>query len=467
MPYASVVIPVHRRCGTLPFSLRSIQNQSEKNIEIIIVGDGCSDEVRSICKQFVQTDNRIRFLDLPKAPLRGVANRDHAVRSAGSERIFYCDDDDLFLPHHIETLGPELDDNDLIDTPAVTVCPEGHVARGLHDSSHPFQKALLVSEDIKAVFDTHLAHRKVTYLDNSAAWLNAHDHRVVLHMLKAFAARPAVKWKTIQRVTALSLHGARRCGMTDDERAREIEIWSDRIDLKLESYVTNSARLGPHLMRLLLALRDKPPSEQVGLLGKLGLEQNDNSFTDDNFDLHKRKRYRLELFDEGLKLLNRTNSHKKSVAKLINELIDPLLGPHFDPFNSVGLLMQIYSDKEVYEILKECDKRPARILAQTRLQVATGAWNEESNTSLINSFEQMCSYDRFFFGLGVADGLLRQKQFSLALDWCERLHPIRPKVRFELRYWKIRHRLGQVLNRAQLSDEAQHYITQYSTLISK
>ena len=83
MPYASVILPVHSRSGTLPWSLRSIQNQSERDIEIIIVGDGCTEDVKSICISFAQMDNRIRFLDLPKAP---GADENYRLRALAVEK---------------------------------------------------------------------------------------------------------------------------------------------------------------------------------------------------------------------------------------------------------------------------------------------------------------------------------------------------------------------------------------------
>ncbi|MBI2213851.1 MAG: glycosyltransferase family 2 protein [Acidobacteria bacterium] len=196
-PYGSIVIPTHDRDTTLALAVRSAPSQSVRDVEVIIAGDGCTPAVRAVALELAREDRRVRFLDLPKAPLRGGANRDVAVRSAAASRIFYNDDDDLLLPHHVELLGEALNDADVVDTPVVSVCTEGRVAIGLHDSGHPVQRRLLVEERFKGVFDTHLAHWKRTYTDRAGAWLEAPDHRAVLHMLKSFAASSEVRWTTL------------------------------------------------------------------------------------------------------------------------------------------------------------------------------------------------------------------------------------------------------------------------------
>src|SRR5262245_49821665 len=103
-PLASIIIPTHDRAVTLPLSIQSALDQTVRDIEVVVVGDGCTDECRKVAHEFTARDGRVVFRDLPKAPLRGVANRDLAVREARGSFIFYNDDDDLLLPHHVSVL---------------------------------------------------------------------------------------------------------------------------------------------------------------------------------------------------------------------------------------------------------------------------------------------------------------------------------------------------------------------------
>ena len=225
MPYATIIIPTFERAATLGASIRSAQRQTIGDIEIVVVGDGCTDQCREVARASSEEDSRVRFVDLVKAPFNGAANRDLAVREACSDRIFYNDDDDLLLPHHVEVLGEELDRCDVSDTPAVSVRTDGRVDLGLHDMGHPTTRQRLGEGAFKPVFDTHLAHRKSTYLDLGAPWADGPDRRSVLHFLHRFASDSTVRWKTLQRITALSFHGGRRTSMEPWQRRDEIDRW--------------------------------------------------------------------------------------------------------------------------------------------------------------------------------------------------------------------------------------------------
>ncbi len=59
-PFVSVVLPTYNKEDTLMKSIRSIQNQSLKNIEIIIVDDCSTDKTPNLYKYLLQSDPRIR-----------------------------------------------------------------------------------------------------------------------------------------------------------------------------------------------------------------------------------------------------------------------------------------------------------------------------------------------------------------------------------------------------------------------
>src|SRR5262245_65086835 len=84
---ASVVIPTYRHFATLPYTVKSVQNQGVEDIEILIVGDGVDDATRAAAQALQADDPRIRFFDLAKGPSRGELNRDHVMQPAQGSMI--------------------------------------------------------------------------------------------------------------------------------------------------------------------------------------------------------------------------------------------------------------------------------------------------------------------------------------------------------------------------------------------
>jgi hypothetical protein len=71
VPYASVILPTLDRDSTLPFALASVQAQTQRSIEILVVLDGATAACRDVVVAAAKLDSRIRVFDLPKAPKSG------------------------------------------------------------------------------------------------------------------------------------------------------------------------------------------------------------------------------------------------------------------------------------------------------------------------------------------------------------------------------------------------------------
>lgn len=96
IPRASVIMPTLNNMDTLPAALASIQNQSLKQIEIIIVNDGSNDGSEIWLREQAQIDRRIRLIETQRLGPPGARNE--AISIASAPIVAFLDADDVWLP---------------------------------------------------------------------------------------------------------------------------------------------------------------------------------------------------------------------------------------------------------------------------------------------------------------------------------------------------------------------------------
>ena len=98
----SVILPVYNAEKYLDNSIKSILSQSYKNIELIIINDGSSDNSKKICEKYQKDDKRIRIINKSN---KGVsAARNDGIKEAKGEYICFFDADDFLENDMIEKM---------------------------------------------------------------------------------------------------------------------------------------------------------------------------------------------------------------------------------------------------------------------------------------------------------------------------------------------------------------------------
>ena len=101
-PFFSIIIPAYNRAYILPETIRSIQEQSFENWEVIVVDDGSKDNTRELIESSSIVDKRIRYVYQSNAE-RSVARNNGADHALGNYLMF-LDSDDKYAAGHLEKL---------------------------------------------------------------------------------------------------------------------------------------------------------------------------------------------------------------------------------------------------------------------------------------------------------------------------------------------------------------------------
>ena len=98
----SIIIPVYNVQNELKSCVDSVISQTYKNIEIIIIDDGSTDESAKICDNYEKKDNRIKVIHKLNGGLSDARN--WGLECARGEYVYFLDSDDLIKVDTIELL---------------------------------------------------------------------------------------------------------------------------------------------------------------------------------------------------------------------------------------------------------------------------------------------------------------------------------------------------------------------------
>ncbi|WFU39381.1 glycosyltransferase family 2 protein [Bradyrhizobium sp. CB82] len=96
----SVVIPAFNASATIDETLRSVRSQSHRELEIIVVDDGSTDNTVAVVQRHLAQDSRITIVEQHNAGV--AAARNAGWQAARADFVAFIDADDLWTPRKIE-----------------------------------------------------------------------------------------------------------------------------------------------------------------------------------------------------------------------------------------------------------------------------------------------------------------------------------------------------------------------------
>lgn len=121
----SIIVPVFNAEKFISNTIESIINQSYKNIELILINDGSTDNSLEVCQSY--SDSRIKILSIQNSGPSIARNR--ALEEVLGDYIMFVDSDDHIEPNMIEVMVGLMTNTDLAMCSYTSVFKNGRISR--------------------------------------------------------------------------------------------------------------------------------------------------------------------------------------------------------------------------------------------------------------------------------------------------------------------------------------------------
>jgi hypothetical protein len=188
-----------------------------------------TDETRAAAERLAAGEDRIRLLDLPKAPRLGEETRDRAIEAVRGETVLYLSDDDLWLPDHARAMCDLLDaGNDLVVATQLVVLTDGGLRIVPHDYGAEPHRELLRQGSGRVALSA-LGHRRAGYGSVIPRWHTTDGTPSDIEFAREYLEAGGERLASTAEPTLILFPSPERAELTDGERELELERWSQRV----------------------------------------------------------------------------------------------------------------------------------------------------------------------------------------------------------------------------------------------
>ncbi len=258
----TIILPTTGDRGTLlPYSVGSIQNQTIENFELFIIGDGVSENTRTIIGKLMAGDSRIRFFDHPKHERRGEVYRHQALQQAEGNNVAYLCDRDLMLPNHLETLKNILTNYNFASTTFIEVRPDQSLTIGQYIGYYGASSEAAGARNRASISLSNASHTLELYNKLPYGWRTTpKDKFTDIHMWIQFHNHHECNAYSHNEPTVLYFKRGHHPGIPVKERVKELSQWATKINTSENvEHIRNQAKGGLILEKVSLKKKLRTP----------------------------------------------------------------------------------------------------------------------------------------------------------------------------------------------------------------
>jgi len=158
LPLISIIIATYNRPKLLKYAILSALNQTYRNIEVIVIGDCCSESTQAMINQF--SDERLIYYNLKMNCGEQSGPNNEGMSRAQGEYFAFLNHDDLYFSDHINTLYDTLTKK------------KADLAFSIYNSRLPKGSKLIKNMMTTNVFDNQEGYPASTWLFKRGVYLS-------------------------------------------------------------------------------------------------------------------------------------------------------------------------------------------------------------------------------------------------------------------------------------------------------
>jgi glycosyltransferase involved in cell wall biosynthesis len=197
-PRVTIIMATYNRAHFIVETLHTIQSQTFKDWECLIIDDGGTDNTAVVIAPILEQDNRFQFLKRTESYNKGLpGTRNYGLDIAKGDYVIFFDDDDIVHPQNLELCVLELSRND------VSFCR--YIRNVFHgdfdykfDLSKKYDSFFVGINDVERLLNQNLPFNSCSVLWKKECFTN---NRYIEHLLQS------EEWELYSRILSTGIRG--------------------------------------------------------------------------------------------------------------------------------------------------------------------------------------------------------------------------------------------------------------------